>query len=65
MIHLMGLDIQCLPLHRHRGLIYGLVLTEFLCVEALNSHYGQNLSQDLLLEYFENFCVKKKKKLEG
>ena len=57
MIHLMGLDIQGLPLLQHWGLIYGLVLTEFLCVEALQSHYGQNLLQDLLLERFENFYV--------
>lgn len=57
MIHLMGLDIQGLPLFQHWGLIYALVLTEFLCVEALKSHYGQSLSQDLLLECFENVYV--------
>lgn len=57
MIHLMGLDIQGLPSLQHWDHIYGLVLTEFLCVEALKSHYSQNLSQDLLLECFENFYV--------
>lgn len=61
MIHLMSLDIQGLPLLQHWGLIYGLVLTEFLCVEALKSYYGQNLSQDLLLECSENFYVEKQK----
>lgn len=57
MMHLIGLDIQGIPLLQHWGLIYGLVLTEFLCVKAVKSHYGQHLSQDLLLEYFEIFYV--------
>lgn len=52
-----GFRYKGLPLLQHWDLIYGLVLTEFLCVEALKSHYGQNLSQDLLLECFENFYV--------
>lgn len=31
-------------------------------MEALKSHYGQNLSQDLLLERFENFYVENRRR---